>query len=55
MDASALTAILVREDSFEELPDGPEASSLRIVSPVVVFETVAAVARIKAVPPAEAE
>ena len=55
VDASALTAILVREDGFEALLDGLEASSLRIVSPIVVFETVAAVARIRNVPPVEAE
>lgn len=55
VDASALTAILVREDGFEVLLDGLEASSLRIVSPIVVFETVAAVARIRNVPPVEAE
>ena len=55
VDASALTAILVREDDFEALLDILEASPLRIVSPVVVFETVAAVARIRAVPPSEAE
>ena len=52
-DASALTAVIAREKGHEELLARLEATPVRLTSPVGVFETVAAVARIFAISPAE--
>ena len=54
VDASALTAIIAREEGHEELLARLEAAPARLTSPIGVFETVAAVARVFAIAPAEA-
>ena len=54
VDASALTAIIAREKGHEELLIRLEAAPVRLTSPIGVFETVAAVARIFAIAPADA-
>lgn len=54
VDASALTAVIAREKGHEELLARLEAAPLRLTSPIGVFETVAAVARIFAISPADA-
>ena len=54
VDVSALTAVIAREAGHEELVARLEAAPVRLTSPIAVFETVAAVARIFAIPPAEA-
>lgn len=54
VDASAPTAVIAREAGHEELVARLEASPVRMTSPIAVFETVAAIARIFAIPPAAA-
>ena len=54
VDASALMAIIARENGHEELLIRLEAAPLRLTSPIGVFETVAAIARIFAISPAGA-
>ena len=53
-DASALTAVIAREEGHEELLARLDAAPVRLTSPIGVFETVAAVARIFAISPADA-
>lgn len=54
VDASALTGMIAREDGHEEVLARLEAAPWRLTSPIGVFETVAAVARIVAIAPADA-
>lgn len=53
VDASALTAVIAREKGHEVLLARLEAAPVRLTSPIGVFETVAAVARIFAIAPAD--
>ena len=53
-DASALTAVIAREEGHEELLARLDAAPVRLTSSIGVFETVAAVARIFAISPADA-
>lgn len=50
VDASAVVAILARETDWKDLVLRIDAADRVVVSPVVVYESVLAVARIRAVP-----
>lgn len=54
VDASALTAILVGEPDAERLVMRLEQTQKRITSPLAIWETATAVARILALPPSTA-
>ncbi|GJE00625.1 type II toxin-antitoxin system VapC family toxin [Methylobacterium isbiliense] len=50
VDASALVAILSREDGYEALTDCLDAAMAPMTSALAIFETVSAIARKKGIP-----
>jgi len=55
IDASAVLAILLREPEAEFFIGRIEAAKLRVVSGVVLFETVAGLARVREIPVEDAQ